>query len=311
VEAEERGESAPAAAPPAENAGAQAPQSPCQPAPPPVPYQRFAEVWRDANAAKERATYLEGAVEVLTRQLAGHNPVNGAPAVGTEQPAAESPPDPANTIRVQRAAILALAGRYDAAELSLAEYEEARAVHEDQILAAQREMLAAVPAAQAAPANVGLADQKILNEHLNQLYSAHLYAQALTNPQAEFLANIVRQEAEARGHPMGTGPRDTMLLRQEVARLSDFYGPRWGMQPQRAAPQSSPQSAPAPGSRPLSPVAQARQAKHAMAAGLPPDPASFGSAGSANPISEASIVGMSDEEIMRLPAQTRARLLGM
>jgi hypothetical protein len=204
-----------------------------------------------------------------------------------------------------------VASRYDNAELSLAELEDARAVQEDLIFQAQQVMLQASIGTQAAQPQVGLADEQILQQQLADLYTQHPYAQSLTIEQARFLEAQVRQEATARGNPLGQGVKDVQAIRAQVAALSDFYGPRWGLQPAAASKAASP-AQPRPGNQKgLSPEARARMAKITMAAGLPPDPASFGTAGGAEAVSDASIIGMTDEQIAALPSATRSRILGM
>ena len=81
-------------------------------------------------------------------------------------------------------------------------------------------------------------------------------------------------------------------------------------QPESPTQQPTQQQPPA-GQRQPSPAATARAAKMALAAGLPPDPATFGSAAGTDALSDAAIMGMSDDEIAALPAATKARLKGM
>lgn len=91
-------------------------------------------------------------------------------------------------------------------------------------------------------------------------------------------------------------------LGERVAQLSDVYGPIWGAK----APQ--PQQQPAPPKPGMSPTAQARQQKLAVAANAPPDVNRLTPQGGQGPeYTEDQIANMSDEEILALPKSVRER----
>lgn len=310
LEAEERGEGgAPPGAPPAATPPA-ATTPPADPpagdkAPPPIPYARFAETVGRLRTAEEEANYLRGAVAVLTKQQTAATP--GAPPA--TPPQAAPSPAPQQTIAAKRTEIEALAEKFDAGELTLREYERQRGQLDDQIHTLRVEQMR--PAPQQTVQQTSLADQQILTGQIQTLQQQHPYAAALTTPMAQHLSKVAMDEAAAMGRPYGDGPAETMRLRQHVAQLSDFYGPRWGLKPvtpKAPAPGTSPAPSP-PGGPQLSPAARARADKLDFAARLPPDTADFGSAGGSDTISDATIETMSDEDIAKLPKATRDRLL--
>lgn len=291
-------------------APAVAPGTRPQQAPPPVPYARFVEANRAAQQLRDEVLYLRGANEALKAGNPGAAPAApGAPAAPPAAAAAPAP-TPQQQIDAKRAELRAAAKAFDAGETTLEAFEEARGRLDDDI-ASIRE--AARPQAQPqAPANApqpGLADQAIMERQLAELGQAYPYAEALTEPQAQFLANQAIAEAVASGRPYGSTAADTLRLRQHVAQLSDFYGPRWGLQPTRP-PQSPQQQRPGvPGA--LSPTAQARAGKLALANGLPPDTAAMGAGGGSEELSEAAIMAMSEDEIAALPRNVQDRIMRM
>lgn len=313
VEAEAKAAEAPqqqSEAPPVEQPPAQqqaaAPEKKAPP--PPVPYERFSEAVRKLRAAEEKAAYLEGALHA-TR---GSNPPTAPASAGTEATAPQAAPaaaDPlASEIAASRASLREQAKRFDRGEITLDEYEGVRADVEDKILALQTRRIQAQIAASTAP-EPGIADQAIEETHLGRLYDTHAYAANLSTEQAQALADMARTNLTMAGRPIGTGRKETLRLREEVARLSDVFGPQWGVTPRQQSAPNRPQQQPAQPKPPvLSSTAQARQAKMGMAAGLPPDPAGMGMAATSE-LTEAQILRMTDEQIMALPAQARMRIL--
>lgn len=303
----------PAAAAPQPGAPQQPPAAPQAGQQPPnimVPKARFDEVARRLRDTEARLLMASGAIEVLTGQV---KPGQAAtpPQQGSGAPPAAAAPTPQQTIEGLEAQILAAAEKFDAGELTMAEFKRQEAALNQQILAAREEALLAKVPKPAAP-EPGVADQAIQAQHLNTLYAKHPYAAGLSEPQAKHLAQMAALELAAEGQPVGTGPLETMRLQARVAALSDAWGPKWGIQPTHA-PTPSPQSQsqpPANGAPRMSPQAQARQDKLALAARLPPDTASLGAgAVGDDAVSEQRIEMMSDDEIMALPASVRARFL--
>jgi hypothetical protein len=119
----------------------------------------------------------------------------------------------------------------------------------------------------------------------------------------EFLVTKARQSLEAKGIPIDNTPQGKYTLRREVAEQADIWGPRiYG--PLSGQGQPTP---PAP-----SAAAAARAGKLDMAANAPPDLSSMPGTGIGQPgdYSAAQIEAMTEDEIMLLPAATRAKILG-
>lgn len=268
-----------------------------------VPLERFNEVNRALQQERERRAYLEGALAART----GTAPAESPGTTPTEQQA--PPADPIRAeIQQQRALLREIAGRFDRGEITLAEVEEQRGQAEDRIAELN---LQRAQQTQGAP-TADVLETLRTEAHLVGLYQHHPYAANLTEQQAAMLAQRAQTDAALEGRPIGSGPAETRRLREAIAKLSDEWGPKWGVQPSRAVtntPAPGQQQPTTPRSQPnLSPAAQARSAKMAMAAALPPDPAQFGQGAQAE-ISDAQIATMSDEEIAALPAHVQRRLL--
>ena len=286
----------PAASPPPAPTGGQ------QQRPKAVPYDRFAQQSRELQIARDRVSYLEGALAALRQ---GGIPATDAQQQPPAQPAA-APTDPiASQIQQQRQLVQEAARRFDVGEITLVEFETTRGQVEDRIAELRAEQR------QNAPSD-SLADQAIEQAHLNRLISAHPYAANLTTEQARWLADYATMELAGEGRPIRDGSKaETLRLRERVALLSDRWGPMWGVQPsspQQPATGRSQQPTPQTPGPTLSPAAQARQAKMGLAASLPPDPARFGM-GAASEISAEQIATMDDEAIAALPPAIRHRVL--
>jgi hypothetical protein len=155
----------------------------------------------------------------------------------------------------------------------------------------------------AAPAPV--ADLQ-LEQATVQLEADYPVLRVLSEAQLEPLATIARQQAEAQGTPIQAGALGTLEWRTRIAKLANqMYG--------TPAPVATTQST----NPSLSPEAQARADKLALAATMPPNVSTMGSVASAAPLSEADLsarmVGMTEDEQLAL-LQTmpglRSRVLG-
>lgn len=276
-----------------------------QPRPKAVPLERFNEVNRAKAEAERRVAYLEGALAATRGGTTGTAPAEaGQPATQAPAPAA----DPITAeIRQQRALLKDIAGRFDRGEITLAEVEEARGQAEDRIAELNLERVQSI---QQGRQPDSLADQAIEQTHLNTLYARHPYAANLTEQQATLLMNMAQANLAMTGKPIRDGSKaETLRLREEVAKLSDTFGPQWGVQRSQSATPGTNQQPPT--TRPqqgLSPAAAARSAKMDLAAALPPDPAGFGQGAPAD-LTDAQIATMSDEDIAALPAHVQHRLL--
>ena len=101
-----------------------------------------------------------------------------------------------------------------------------------------------------------------------------------------------------------------MELQAAVAKLSDEWGPKWGLPKRAPAQQQQQQQRPNPAQPGLSPQASARLSKMDLAAGHPPDTSALGTGVQDDAMSEATILNLDDEAIAALPATVRARFIG-
>lgn len=291
-------------------AAVQQPPSPSgdgQQAPPAIPYARFQEVVQRAREAEHRLAMAQGAISVLTKQT-------GATAPAAPSQAQETAPPPAQnsqaTIAAKEAELFAAAEKFDAGEITMAELKRLESRITGEIFAMRGEaLLERVPQPQ--PQAPSITDQMLANRQLEELYAKHPYAAALSEQQAEALAEKAHAEAQAKGQPYGGGLAETMRLREHIAVLSDVYGPVWGIAPQAARPSQQQPAAtpPASGAGGMSAAAQARLNKLNLAASHPPETAALGSGGGSDEFSESRIMAMSDDEIAALPASVQERLL--
>lgn len=270
---------------------------------PTIPLPRFQQVNAERQRLAEENLYLKGVVDAVR---SGALPA--APAPGTAPPAQPQPPTIAEQVQAKRLELKGLAEKYDAGEISFPDFEAARGQIEDTIvdLRVQAQVAARTPPPPAPTKS--LADEAIEQDQMRKLEERHPIVLALTAQQAATLAQIAHVEAAGRGQPYGQSLRETMRLREHVAKLAEQFAPAWGLK--APAPAAAPAAAtpPAPGARALSPEAQARLAKIDMANGLPPDTAQFGTAAQQDQITPQMLDAMSDEAIMAIPAATRARL---
>lgn len=277
------------------------------PAPIMVPLGRLQQEAAARKRAQAEADYLRGALEAeRAARQGGTGGQQGQQGQAPAQPGQAQQQDPyASEIEAAQAEIDRAAEQFDSGAITLAEFKKVELPHMRRIAALEAEQAAA----RVAPRAQSLADEEIQAVQVNALAARHPYVNALTQDMAAQLARIAAVEAEAEGRPYGSGPREDMRLREHVARLSDTWGPKWGLQARQPTQQQQQQTQPAPNGAP-SPQASARMAKMEAAAGHPPDTSGFGQGGQGDAISDARIMTMSDEEISALPATVRARILG-
>lgn len=281
---------------------------------PMIPKARFDEVLRQAQEARERAIYLEGALQARQQQ-------------GRQQGQQQAQKSIPQMIQEARAHKAAAAKRFDDGQISMSEYERVRdqvddhvatlrsrayALTQRQIEEQRRRSQPRQPQQPATP-QVSLADQHLLEQQATDLYAGHPYLEAMSDADMQVLKQMAYAEAQRQGRPYGSTLADTYHLRQHVARLSDLMGPTW--YPAHKPQQQASTSAKQPGGQQqtgsgLSAQAQARLQKMEQAAGHPPNTNDMGAAGRSEHISDEQIMGMSDEDIAALPARVRHRLIG-
>lgn len=316
----EKPEAPPAAAPPAEAPAAQAPAE--QPAPIMIPKPRFDEALLAFKNLEAQNAFLQGQIAALQRQPS-------QPAAASPQPAQDEPPAPLSIkdimsqVQTDR---LVLAEQYDSGGLSLKEFT-AKANELD------ARLINAV-ADQAANQQPQRADG----------FERHLYEQALdeieaTNPWNVVFAHqppVLTQSLQDQAHVMlaqrhvsrdrpdypAQHARATAYLMEQNGQVLTGFTPQQADQYARkesggiyrgraaAAAGGAPAGVQAqPGSQPLSPQAQARQAKLAMAAGMPPNLGTGVSAPAQPAITEADISRMNEAQLDALPQEVRAKYL--
>ena len=285
-----------------------------------VPHAVFHTERRGRQQAERERDYLAGKVEALEAiATKGTAPAAATPATGS--PAA-SPPPAANPVQAEidarQAEIFAAADQFDTGEITMAEFKRVEAAAQARINDLRTQQVVAASMTQQGPS---LADTAIVTAHLTTLAQEFPHSQLLTPEQAQWLANRELDKARAFGRPYGTDRKADLDLQAAVAaQAEEFFRDAGIAVPAEvtaaatAAKQrrSGGAQQPKPGQQPpLSPEAQARLRKMDFAAGLPPDTAQMGAAGSSLDLSDASIATMSDEQIAALPAAARARIFSL
>lgn len=288
---------------------AEAPPQAQQQAPIMVPKQRLDHEAQRRHRAEQEALYLRGQVEALQairQQPQDQGQQQGQPP--TQQPQAQQDPAEAE-VNAMQAEIDAAATRFDNGEITLKEFKAIEVPHMRRIAALEAERAAAA----VAPApQQSLADQEISRVYLARLSDAHPYVDALNEQHVVRLAERAQLDRQLEGKPpFGNDPRSVMELQAAVAKLSDEWGPKWGLPKRAPAQQQQQQQRPNPASPAgLSPQASARLQKMDLAAGHPPDTSALGTGVQDDAMSEATILNLDDEAIAALPATVRARYIG-
>ena len=164
-----------------------------------------------------------------------------------------------------------------------------------------------------------LGDEHVLETQIQTLVAQHPYLHAFSREEMGRLQNMVHADFAAQGRAIPPGAAGDYMLRAEVAKLTDLFGPSWHPEVHQNPTngQAQPNGGNAGGQQQgqqtqLSDAAKARLAKAQLAADLPPDPNQFGtSGGGANPLpTEEQIMQMSEEQMEALPAAMLDRLGG-
>lgn len=309
LEAEEAGQSAaPAAAVPATPPAPQgAPASTASTAT--VPLARFQAVNTEMQRLRSElqrlqgeASYWQGVAEA--RKAMAQAP-SEEPTTGRDQPANANH---AALEQEQQQRLRDAAAKYDEGAMTMTEFVE---VQVDVAKRIEDIRNAARPAAEIASSTIGLADQLMLDRQIETLNRTHPWVTQLNNAELMVLRDMVLAGAAAAGKPFGPGPRDTMRLRAEIARLAQMYGPVW--HPELVASVPAPQAAApaAPAARPPAQAGGVNANKMEMADRHPPDPNSLGSGAPATgDLTDSQILALSPEDYAKLPAAMRQRLRG-
>lgn len=211
-------------------------------------------------------------------------------------------------------ALKAVAAKFDAGEISAKEWEAERATLQDQRdEAREQEMMARLSRQQ--PANSGpSADDLVFDRETKAL--ADKYGAALDAVPEPFFAPLLaeaRSQLEAEGVTL-KGNGGTLALRERVGQMAVARGPaliaaseaiygKPAAKPGTQAPAAAPRNGPTPAQR---------AAKLEMQATMPPNIGAMTKAEDIGAeISEATLEGMDEEDILKLPVSQRNRLLGI
>jgi len=321
AEAEEQQQGNPPAAAPRTPAGTQATPPAGGPSPQPaVPFVRFQQVVAQARQAaaelkqaSDEANYWKGVAHARQAIAQGGN----APADGGTGHAAPSPAKNARElIAEQQARLLGAAKSFDEGELTMEAWTAIQIEVGNEI---DRLRGMASQASPPASAQVGVADELVMRQHMAELAKAHPWVAVLPKQELQTLAQMAFAQQDALGTPIEQSPAGTMRLRELVAQMSNFFGPTWhpdwiGKAPGGAAATpptgQAPQAiVPANQSPPQPPRAQGN-GKIDLALRHPPNPTGIGHAAPpSGDLTDDQIAKMSQEEWDALPASVRARAL--
>lgn len=321
AEEEEKARAQPAAQPAAPATASSQPQAQPAPATTPtptepsgemIPRSRLNQEIEKHQQTRELLARKDGEIEGLKSALQRGGTPSTAP-----QPQAK---DPATEIKDVRAERLALAKRYDDGEISYVELQSGIDALNDREEAA-RDKIRDAKYTRETPTAPAPSSDLLLDERTEQLEQSHPYVAELSQRDLEFLTVKACEQliAEGKDVPLDRqwNARESLMVRERVAQLSDTLGPGLTGK-QIAKPAASTAPAAQPSGQPaaakpagLTPQAQARKAALDKAANAPPDLSQVGSTQPLSEPTEAAIEAMSEDEIARLPASTRAKYLGI
>ncbi len=297
-----------------------------QPQPVMIPKARLDDALAKSELLRQQVAFLQGKVSVMQQ------PGAVAPQAGGSGGEQQQPTQQAIDPLVQaRAELKALAKKYDDGEdgVTLERYEELRAAIEDRIDAIREARLMEKVGKQQTqqqptdPTNDLLMQERIAAIETQHPYSALVFPDAPPADPAQARLtvnriNMIREEAEANlaaAHPgvqfSNDNPRHRLLLIEEQAKLADKYGPLWFPNANVKPATTTGGGNGAQANRPLSPQASDRLKALQTAQQQPANIHQLGSSGNGNGehIDAATIAGMTDDQIARLPDHMLDRLL--
>lgn len=267
---------------------------------PMIPKPRFDEVNSELDKLRQRNAFLEGAL--AAREQTGQQ--TGASDDGAQKPGQQQPANPVEAINQE---LLEISRQYDEGDITYTELKQKELELESRKL----EMLST--AANKPQQQLSLADKMFLQQEDARLAKEHPFVDAVPDDVFDRWVNDARYTLERQMGDQWTGmppgPEKDLMLRREVAKISDVYGPAiLGMTKEQLVSGGSAE----PGRQEprLSQTAASRQAKLDKAGNMPPDTSRLTTAAHNNGIpSESEIERMSDEEIAALPAGVRAQIM--
>lgn len=300
------------AAQPAQQPQPQASQAQARPAPT-IPKARFDEMVDKANKAAQEAAYYKGVAEARA---------------AAQQPAQPQQPQRQQATPEQQLAEIArrtdaLAKQFDDGQISMTDFKRAErqlAQYEHGIREAL--LVAKVrPPQQPAPAPQQGNDELYLETLTADLERQHpwvaMFDQAGTKSDWTLLRERAIENLTAQGiDASGNSALGIYNRRQEMARLADELGPALVAARAQAKGITLPGQQPAaagaqPQQRPLSPQAQARQAKLQQAANAPPNLASLVGTTGLQGFTPSQVEALTEDEFDKLPRATISKILGL
>lgn len=227
----------------------------------------------------------------LAGQVYAYQTMAPGAKAGSEDPPAPTPEERLKQIETER---LAVAKRFDDGELSNSEAEQQKIAFENEAWEIRQGLLAA----SAQPADPGPpSEDATVQQHGQKLYEDYPVLGELEEEDLKALVPVAAKQFALEDKPLGTGPLETMRLRERIATIAHgMYGK--GPDPRAKQPETPP---PGTGTAPtLSPEALARDQKLKAAQNHPVDVSQVGQAVSGTPMPdsevEAKMAVMTDEE---------------
>lgn len=294
-----------------------------------VPVAVAQEERNKRQTLEQQVAFLNGQLEVFKTRGAttpAATPTGGQPGAQPQQPTHDE------QIKAHRAAITALAAKFDGGEITFAEYEAKRGELQDKIDEIKAEQWAAriKPAAPQQTVSATDVAEDVLTtlekeKVAEQLETKHPYSavifpakmpadaneRALLERRQNTLAEEARAAVIAENPGIQAGRQAEILFLNKLAALSDQYGPIWFPNHKPAQTQAPAGGGAKPGATPQpSQRAQDRFSKLALQTQQPPDVTNAGRSGGDLAITDDAIARMSDDEFAKLPQEVRNRYLG-
>lgn len=278
-----------------------------------IPKPRLDEALAARSEAERAAAYWQGVAKAREPAAAAQ------PGQQQQQQAQPTPQEKLVAITAEQDA---LALRFDAGEISMADFKKA----ERQLNAAEQSIREEALAARLRPAQqpASNGDDLRLNELTADLEKQHPWVQVFdqvgTDRDWDYLKATAIDNLVAKGIDPTKGNYGRLELRREMSALADELGPSLiGKRAQAQGIILPSAQAPAPGQQQQqqqqrSPNAAARASKLELASGAPPDISSMTGHQSSNPgapPTDIAIEGMSEADYDKLPAGVRNKLLGI
>lgn len=256
-----------------------------------IPKARLDEEIKARSDASAQAAYWKGiadAREAMVKQSSG---------AGVETQPVETPEQ---KIAKLDDGIIGLAKKYDDGEITMSEFKQQERDLQRQI----REVEIASVKQPPAPQPVQTGNDLYMQEKALQIKSEHPYLGLMSQSDINFLSEKACAELIAEGVALKeSDPMSILHVQKRMGELSDRLGSALtGKElPKKTVTQTEKKAG-------ISEIAAARQAKLEMKNTQPPPTYGLGNSGTVKEYTDADIEKMSDDEIAKLPASTRAKI---